>query len=458
MARLTRRKALKLSGVGMAGVTLGAWAGRPVGALAGEPKGSVGGGYEDNNSFFGRLRPYFPGKEPLAKDQMRITFLGTWYFPRLSQACNSVFVELGNGDAFVFECGTGVMAKYTAMGIPLGRMNKIFLTHLHADHMSDLTHIYSFGPAYDRRSPLYVWGPARSEVESPRGSNVFYEDGTVASCARLREAMRWHTESFGFQGTELVGFVPPPWDPGGHRDAYDLVAFDLPWREEEMTPAYDHGGVVITHFPSVHARQGSVSFKLTWNGLSMIYTGDTRPNNYVVRAANRCPGGVDVLIHEMTPPAEDWTRLIVGLAEDDPYYPAALASNRRVIDSSHTEQKAFGYVLGQLNDRPRLAVGTHFPATDDTIRAALADIRCWYPEGEVTVAADLMTLLVSRSGIEQRRAVVSDYAYPVIPRETLAMSLVKPRYNDGKTGDPTAQLDPNADVIPPSVYNARTCG
>lgn len=38
------------------------------------------------------------------------------------------------------------------------------------------------------------------------------------------------------------------------------------------------------------------------------------------------------------------------------------------------------------------------------------------------------------------------------------MQLVTPKYNDGKTGDPTAQLDPEADAIPASIYNARTCG
>ena len=50
---------------------------------------------------------------------------------------SSVFVETGNGDSFVFDCGCGVISRYTAMGVPSSRMTKVFLTHLHGDHMSD---------------------------------------------------------------------------------------------------------------------------------------------------------------------------------------------------------------------------------------------------------------------------------------------------------------------------------
>jgi len=55
-----------------------------------------------------------------------------------------------------------VTTNYSAMGISFGRMSKIFLNHLHGDHMGDLAHIYCFGPAFDRKSPLYVWGSGPS--------------------------------------------------------------------------------------------------------------------------------------------------------------------------------------------------------------------------------------------------------------------------------------------------------
>ena len=102
---------------------------------------------------------FIPG-EPLDKNEMRITFLGTSFLPRLAQQCNSVFVELGNGDSFVFDIGSGVSAKYVAMGIPYSRMDKIFLTHLHGDHTSDIITVYCFGPSMDRKTPLLLFGPS----------------------------------------------------------------------------------------------------------------------------------------------------------------------------------------------------------------------------------------------------------------------------------------------------------
>ncbi len=122
------------------------------------------------------------------------------------------FVELGNGDSFVFDCGSGVMGKYNALGVPLSRMDKIFLTHIHGDHMSDLTHIYCFGPGYDRKSPLYVWGPTASGLKDPGQPGVYYNnDGVIGYCQLLREAVRWHTESFSFQSTALKNYQYPQW-------------------------------------------------------------------------------------------------------------------------------------------------------------------------------------------------------------------------------------------------------
>ena len=45
-------------------------------------------------------------------------------------------------------------------------------------------------------------------------------------------------------------------------------------------------GVKITHFPVIHCRKGSIGYKLEWKGLSMIYTGDTKPEHISIEQAN----------------------------------------------------------------------------------------------------------------------------------------------------------------------------
>ncbi|HOC00510.1 MAG TPA: hypothetical protein PKM43_17400 [Verrucomicrobiota bacterium] len=129
---------------------------------------------------------------PLETNEMRITFMGSMIpLPvRRAQAEMSVFVEVGWNpdpddrvyqgravDQFVFDCGAGVSANYAAAVVGFRRMDKVFINHLHGDHMNDLTHIYCFGPAGDRKSPLYVFGQSKSGVPDPV-TGVIYDDGS----------------------------------------------------------------------------------------------------------------------------------------------------------------------------------------------------------------------------------------------------------------------------------------
>jgi len=113
-----------------------------------------------------------------------------------------------------------------------------------------------------------------------------------------------------------------------------------------------------------------------------------------------------------------------------------------VQENSHTPQKSFGYILKELQKAyraPRLAVGTHFQATDDTISMAMDDIRSWY-QGPVTIASDLTVLKVTLSAIEACRAVVSDYSWSAKwdrPRKT-----ADPKYFDNSSSNPYRPMAP----------------
>jgi len=476
---ITRRDVLKLSGLTLGGMAIGATTG--ANAVAGDCAQQELDPMK-NNDFIEKLPTFCPGTETLGLNEMRITFVGTSFLPRLAQECNSIFVEVGGGangeslDQFVFDCGSGVMAKYNALGIPMRNMNKIFLTHLHGDHTSDLTHIYCFGPAQDRKSPLFIWGPGPSYLIDPIDSRVYDDDGLNMFCQKFRDMQRWHTESFSFLPTrynDSNGYDPltptywnlpvqpypvaptiGPNDPtskdGYGLDGYSIVPIELDWRKGgSVNIAYknDTTGVKITYFPMIHARKGSIGYKLEWKGLSMIFTGDTRPSYELIKQAS----GVTVLIHEMVVPPEVWASKNLGYrspsaAYADPNYNSALSTSQAVQESSHTPQGALGYILSQITPPPRLAVATHFQATDDTIKSALKSIRNHYPQGDVMVAADMLVLNVTPTSITKRKAVVSDYAwYPVAK---ITNKLAEPKYHDSQGNtDPTAQID-TTDVIP----------
>ena len=79
---------------------------------------------------------YYPGTEALARNEMRVVALGTGMpSARPKQAAACWLVELGNGDKFLFDIGSGCHERIAAQRIPYDHLDKIFIGHLHVDHM-----------------------------------------------------------------------------------------------------------------------------------------------------------------------------------------------------------------------------------------------------------------------------------------------------------------------------------
>ncbi len=483
--RLSRREGLKLSGMALGSLALG---GRAAASCDPPTKPCYPTlierqkyDYFDNletMDYTHRIPP------PLLPNEMRITFMGSTIPPaRRSQMFMSVFVEVGGGpngtakDQFVFDCGTGVTANYGSMGIGYDKMDKVFINHLHADHMSDLATIYCFGPSGDRKSPQYVWGPSNSGVRNPDPGRPYYDDGLNAYCRYLREMCRWHTESFSFESTGRTGYVPPtkeswglPHDPvpvgnDAPDDGYALVPIELNWGETGIAYQNAATGVTVTHFPVIHTRRGSIGYKLEWNGLSMIYTADTKPETTSVELAKNGGAGVDVFIHEMVPPPDVWAMDILQLngPGSGPVWEETVNNVKTVQDSSHTPQGAFGYLLSLIEPRPRLAIATHFPTSNDSVACALRSVRRHCHDilengDKLTWSFDRMVIRVfagdPKPPILQRQAVTNDYGYGPFPKLLFPGDPQTPKYHkaDG-TADPFAQLDLSTWIPPgPDTY------
>ena len=107
---------------------------------------------------------YFPGTEVLSPDEMRVIACGTGMpNARPKQAAACWLVELGNGDKFIFDIGTGSAERLSALKIPYDYLDKVFIGHLHADHFGDLDALWIGGVIGNRQRPLRIWGPSGSE-------------------------------------------------------------------------------------------------------------------------------------------------------------------------------------------------------------------------------------------------------------------------------------------------------
>ena len=313
---------------------------------------------------------YFPGTEELGKDEMRIISCGTGMpAARRGQAATCWLVELGNGDKFIFDIGSGSAANLGSLLIPYDYLDKVFVSHLHQDHVGDMAALWIGGWTGGRHGALNVWGP--SGATKGMGTKHFVD--------KYREAFAWD-----YAGR--LGVIPT----GGGE--IKVTEFDY---KQENKVVYQKNGVTIRSWPAIHVIDGSVSYGLEWNGLKFVFGGDSLPNKWYVKYAK----GADVAIHEsfMTPPD---MMLKYGFSAQ-----AAL----NVATAVHTVPAAFGKVMSEV--KPRLAIAFHFFNDFDLRYDIYNGIRSTY-DGPLTLADDLMVWNVTKDNIRIRQVVVDEASWP----------------------------------------------
>jgi ribonuclease Z len=129
-----------------------------------------------------------PGAEQVAAEEIRVTILGSGDpFVKKSQASASVLIEVGNEqcDMFFFDLGSGALANFNGLRLPVTSTTKVFLSHLHADHVGDVpTLLWSLAKS-GRRDPVEMWGPA----------GEYAPLGTRAYAQHIEAAHAWDMES-----------------------------------------------------------------------------------------------------------------------------------------------------------------------------------------------------------------------------------------------------------------------
>jgi len=327
---------------------------------------------------------FIPGEEALADGELRVTVLGSGNpWPTRAQASASILVEVGNPerDILVFDLGTGSLANYASLKLPVNKLNKVFLSHLHADHMGDLLTLSgSFSKVGRADGPVSVWGPSGSE---PRlGTRHFVE--------ALEEALAWDTAAGN-------GAINP--------DSMRIVASETDFNKTQVV--YEANGVKVTSFPVVHCISGAVGYRLDFAGVSIGFSGDTRPCWPLVNACK----GVDVLIHECFPPA-------AALAAA-----SGLSIERATIalNAAHTSPRAAGKVFGLV--KPRLAALWHTLLSPQVVSMLFAELGEVY-DGPVVQTQDLTVINITKESVVARQAKVSEQVPPIPGKQRVAFEPV----------------------------------
>jgi ribonuclease Z len=284
-----------------------------------------------------------------AAQSIKVTLLGTGGpVPSMERFGPSTLVEAG-GQKFLFDCGRGAGQRLWQMKTRLGDVNRLFITHLHSDHVVGLPDLWLTGwiPAvYGRRSePFRVWGPT----------------GTHAMMEGLQKAYAWDITTRRKEMNKS--------DTG-----ITVVATDI--REGVV---YEQDGVKITAFTVRHADfiDSALGYRLDYRGRSVVLSGDTRYSDNLVRFAR----GADVVIHEVAAASE-----------------ASMQSTPLIkqILGFHTSPEDAGRVFEQV--KPKLAVYSHIIllTMDATLPpptvADLARRTATTYKGPLQIGEDLLTI------------------------------------------------------------------
>ena len=171
---------------------------------------------------------------------------------------------------FVFDAGAGSARNIGKMGFNHGRIEAIFLTHFHSDHIDGLGELMlQRWVSASNTAPVPVYGPA----------------GVEAVVAGLMQA---YAQDQHYRVGHHGEAVMPSGGSGGKA---------LPFVTESAgrVVLLKDGDLEIAAFSVDHAPvHPAVGYRITYKGRSVVLSGDTKKSAAVAREAM----GVDLLVHE----------------------------------------------------------------------------------------------------------------------------------------------------------------
>ena len=283
----------------------------------------------------------------------RVTLLGTGVpTPRPDRFGPSTLIEAGDQKLLV-DAGRGATIRLYQLGVPIGQIEALFLTHYHSDHTVGIPDLWLTGWLQSqfatRRAPFRVVGPIGAKNLMSHLEKAYALDIKI----------RVEDEKLPPEGAAIV---VQEFDNDGiayEQNGVRVLAFEV-----------DHGDVI----------KPAYGYRIEYGGRAVVISGDTRYNDNVVTYGT----GADLLIHE------------VAIVRPE----LALEPFVRQIMAHHTTAREAGRIFARA--KPKLAVYTHLvfladehipPASVDDL---VAETRQTY-SGPLEVGEDLMSFEIGET-------------------------------------------------------------
>ncbi len=193
------------------------------------------------------------------RDAFRITLLGTGSpRPNLDRQHPAALVQWGSAGHMLVDAGDGVVGQLLTAGVALEQVHNVALTHMHWDHILGYP-AFVWGSWNAGRLKLTVTGPIGTSDMHHRLVESYY-----------REQAEWAMD---------LGFPRSGFD--------DIEVRDVPvgWSE-------NISGCLVEAGPVYHPPMHALAFRFTFDGRSLVVTGDTAMCEELIAFTQ----GADVLV------------------------------------------------------------------------------------------------------------------------------------------------------------------
>jgi ribonuclease Z len=231
---------------------------------------------------------------------LRVTFLGTaGSVPTPERSLPAVLIQR-KGEQLMFDCGEGVQRQMIKAKAGFHRKMRVFISHMHGDHVLGLPGLLQTMALLDRERKLDVYGPPGINlfIESIRETVQFVLTFPVEIQEIEEAGVICDEEEYTVQAVWANHVIPSL--------AYTLVEKSRPGRfypekakvlgvpEGPMWSRIQHGHKV--KLPDGRVVKPEQVLGPPRPGRKIVYTGDTRPFKGFVKFAD----GADLLIHDAT--------------------------------------------------------------------------------------------------------------------------------------------------------------
>ena len=218
-----------------------------------------------------------PDPLPPDSDSLRVLLCGTSSPMPARDAAKSCTIIAAGKQIFLIDIGPEASENLALWRVPVTRIEHVFLTHFHSDHIGELGEFNFMGWAQGRRQPLQVHGP-EGVVQVVDGFNTVYALDSGYRHAHHDHGKGLMPPAAAVMQSRLIGLARTGEAPQGRKAV-----------------VFEQGGVTVTAIEVDHRPvTPAFAYRFDYRGRSVVISGDTTFYPPLVAAAR----GADVLVSE----------------------------------------------------------------------------------------------------------------------------------------------------------------